>query len=80
MTDFKILIVALCAVLMGAGAQTVYAQMTDDQVVKYVQQASKQGKSQTEISRELLAKGVTMDQVNRLKEKCLLIGLCVMLA
>lgn len=69
MTESKIVIVALCAALMGVGAQTVYAQMTDAQVVKYVQQASKQGKSQTEISRDLLAKGVTMDQVNRLKEK-----------
>lgn len=69
MNRTRILIVAMCAVLMGAGAQVVSAQMTDDQVVAYVKQASQQGKSQTEISRELLAKGVTMDQVNRLKEK-----------
>lgn len=69
MNRTRILIVTMCAVLMGAGAQVVSAQMTDDQVVAYVKQASQQGKSQTEISRELLAKGVTMDQVNRLKEK-----------
>lgn len=69
MTESKIVIVALCAALLGVGAQTAYAQMTDAQVVEYVQQANKQGKSQTEISRELLARGVTMDQVNRLKEK-----------
>lgn len=69
MTKTKILIVALCAALMGAATQNAYAQMTDAQVVKYVQQANQQGKSQAEISRELLARGVTMDQVNRLKEK-----------
>lgn len=69
MTRIKIVIVALCAALMGAGAQNAYAQMTDAQVVQFVQQAGKQGKSQAEISRELLARGVTMDQVNRLKEK-----------
>lgn len=69
MTKSKIMIAVLCASLLGVGAQTVYAQMTDDQVVKYVQEAGKQGKSQTEISRELLARGVTPDQVNRLKEK-----------
>ena len=69
MTKSRILIAVLCVAFAGAGAQSAYAQMTDDQVVKYVQQASKQGKSQTEISRELLARGVTMDQVNRLKEK-----------
>lgn len=69
MTRIKIVIVVLCAALMGAGAQNAYAQMTDAQVVQFVQQAGKQGKSQAEISRELLARGVTMDQVNRLKEK-----------
>ena len=69
MTKSRILIAVLCVAFAGAGAQSAYAQMTDDQVVKYVQQANKQGKSQTEISRELLARGVTMDQVNRLKEK-----------
>lgn len=68
MTKARI-ITALCFALVCAGAQNVHAQMTDDQVVKYVQQASKQGKSQSEISRELLSRGVTMDQVNRLKEK-----------
>ena len=68
MTKARI-ITALCFALVCAGAQSAYAQMTDDQVVKYVQQASKQGKSQSEISRELLSRGVTMDQVNRLRAK-----------
>lgn len=68
MTKARITI-ALCLALVCAGAQSTFAQMTDDQVVKYVQQANKQGKSQSEISRELLSRGVTMDQVNRLKEK-----------
>lgn len=47
----------------------VLGQMTDEQVIEYVKGANASGKSETEISRELLSKGVTVDQVNRLKKK-----------
>lgn len=69
MTKSGIMIVALCAALMGAGAQTVYAQMTDDQVVNYVRSGMAAGKGEKQIGTELLARGVTEAQLMRIKEK-----------
>lgn len=45
------------------------AQMSDDAVVKYVQDGVKQGKQQEQLVRELVAKGVTRQQLERLKDK-----------
>lgn len=59
----------LIACMIGTCAVTVYARMTDDQVVAYVKQATAQGKSKQQIGRELLAKGVTQEQVERLKTR-----------
>ena len=59
---------ALSLALFCAAAIPAAAQMTDSQVADYVKNATKAGKSQTEISRDLIARGVTMEQVNRLKE------------
>lgn len=47
----------------------VFAQMTDDQVVQYVQNALSEGKSQKVITKELLAQGVTVEQAERIKAK-----------
>lgn len=49
--------------------QYVSAKMTDEQVISYVKQATAQGKSQQQIGKELLARGVTSDQVERLKAR-----------
>lgn len=48
---------------------TIYssAGMTDRQVVEYIKTASAQGKSQQTIGRELLARGVTEDQLRRIQ-------------
>lgn len=63
----KILIIVAIALLgMSYSAQ---AQMTDDQVVKYVQSAMEAGKSQDEIGMDLLARGVTKEQVERIQKK-----------
>lgn len=43
------------------------AQMSDDAVVAYVKQGVASGKSQTEMARELASKGVTREQVERLR-------------
>ena len=43
------------------------AQMTDRQVTDYLKSAVSSGKSQTQIQRELLSKGVTVDQLKRIK-------------
>lgn len=45
------------------------AQMSDDAVVAYVKNGVQQGKSQQQLTRELLLKGVTKEQVMRLKEQ-----------
>ena len=44
-------------------------QMSDEQVVQYVKDAQKTGKSQREITVELMRRGVTKEQVERIKEK-----------
>ena len=46
----------------------VYAQqMTDDQVIQYVQNAQKAGKSQQEMAAELMRRGVTKEQLTRIQ-------------
>ena len=47
----------------------VYAQMSDEQVVEYVKSGVASGKSQTQIGKELLARGVTQAQAERIKAK-----------
>lgn len=44
-------------------------QMSDDQVIQYVKDAQKAGKTQKEITVELMRRGVTKEQVERIKEK-----------
>lgn len=44
-------------------------QMSDDQVIQYVKEANKSGKSQKEITTELLRRGVTKEQVSRIQQK-----------
>ena len=44
-------------------------KMNDDQVIEYVMEAQGKGDSQQQIAKELLRRGVTMDQVNRIKRK-----------
>lgn len=52
------------------GALPVFAQsgMTDSQVIQYVQDGMKQGKSQQKLMMELTAKGMTQEQALRLKK------------
>ena len=59
----------IAAVLLCALSLASYAQMTDDQVVGYVKTAMAQGKSQDQISQELLLRGVTQEQAERIRAK-----------
>ena len=60
----------LFIVLSFGAVICVQAQkMTDDQVVEYVMSAQEKGSSQQQIAKELLSKGVTMEQVNRIKRR-----------
>ena len=53
-------------------ATTAVAQsssMTDEQVIEYVKTATENGKSQKQIITELASKGVTREQMNRIKKE-----------
>ena len=63
----KILLIA--AVLLCSMSLVSHAQMTDDQVIEYVKAASSAGKSQEDISKELLLRGVTQEQAERIKDR-----------
>lgn len=45
------------------------AAMTDDQVIAYIKRASAAGKADQQIGRELMAKGVTPEQAERIKAR-----------
>ena len=60
-----VLIVLLCGFL-----GEVYAQsMTDTQVLRYVVQQKKQGKAESEIAQDLLKKGATLEQIQKIRER-----------
>ena len=60
----KIVMLVFCLGLV----QLLQAQtMTDEQVKTHVQEAQSKGLSQQEIAKDLLIRGVTMDQINRIK-------------
>lgn len=54
---------------MTAFSLSASAQMKDEDVLKYMEEAMTAGKSQTEMAKELAAKGLTMEQYERLKTK-----------
>ena len=62
-TFLFIMLSFLCVTYMQA------QKMTDDQVVEYVMAAQEKGESQQQIAASLLRRGVTMDQINRIKRK-----------
>ena len=51
-------------------AQNMFSQkMSDDQVIEYVMSAQAKGDNQQQIASDLLRRGVTMDQINRIRRK-----------
>lgn len=59
----------LLVFLLSAPFGTAYCQMSDEAVVKYALEGRQSGKSDQQIGKELLARGVTPEQVERLKQK-----------
>lgn len=57
----------LSLMMLFAGA--AYAQMSDEAVVAYVREGLASGKSKNELTKELVARGVTREQAERLKSK-----------
>ena len=49
------------------GAAMIASALTDQQVIQYIKQASAAGKSEQQIGRELMARGVTPEQAQRIK-------------
>ena len=62
-------IALIAAVLLCSASLVSYAQMSDEQVIEYVKTASAAGKSQEDISKELLLRGVTQEQAERIKTR-----------
>jgi len=63
----KIIALILCFFVYSG---ILFAQsMTDDQVIQYVKQGQMAGKSQNQMAMELKTKGVTTQQVERIKKK-----------
>ena len=60
----KLLIIAAAILAL---ASPLGAQMTDEQVVQYVKNAAAEGKSESQIGKELLSRGVTEAQAERIK-------------
>lgn len=58
----------LCFLLTGLCMST-YAQMSDEAVARYALEGKQSGKSDQQIGKELLARGVTADQLSRLREQ-----------
>ena len=49
--------------------EKAYAQMSDEAVVSYVKSSVKSGMSQQQIASQLLSKGVTKEQLKRIREQ-----------
>lgn len=65
-TDMRTLFTLILCIFVYSGA--VQAQsMSDEQIIQYVQQAQLSGKSQQQMATELAAKGVTPEQMQRLR-------------
>lgn len=58
----------LTVFILLASCMATYA-ITDNEVIAYIKQASAAGKTDKQIGRELMAKGVTPEQVKRIKAK-----------
>ena len=52
--------------LLLIGAQQAFAQMSDDQIITYIAEGVASGKTERQLGTELMAKGVTTSQLQRL--------------
>lgn len=63
----KITVTALALLFCAVHAVMLSAQMTDDEILNYAKQALYSGKSTEDIVKDLVSKGVTVDQVRRVQ-------------
>jgi len=65
----KLTTIVLLSCALAAFSVPARAQMSDDAVVEYVKNGMASGKSQNDMAKELLARGVTQAQAERIKAK-----------
>ena len=65
----KLTTIVLLSCVLAAFSVPARAQMSDDAVVEYVKNGMASGKSQNDMAKELLARGVTQTQAERIKAK-----------
>lgn len=61
--------VATALTIVCAFPYTASAQMSDEEIVEYIKQANAEGKTQNQIAKELIAKGVKTTKLQSLKTK-----------
>ena len=61
--------ILLCLLVFTVSSVVFAQQMTDEQVVMYVQEAQSQGKTQQQMLVELMKRGVTKEQLQRIQSK-----------
>ena len=61
--------ILLCLLMFTVSSVVFAQQMTDEQVILYVQEAQSQGKTQQQMLVELMKKGVTKEQIQRIQSK-----------
>lgn len=61
--------ILLTCTLVVLGVMTGFAQMSDTQVMQYVQREMKSGASQSQIATRLMQRGVTMQQLQRVRSQ-----------
>lgn len=64
--SFRVLLACTAMMVISSVAT---AEMTDNQVIEYVKQQKQLGKTERQIGKELIAKGVTKEQLERLRSK-----------
>lgn len=60
---------SLCFTQLSAQTSSIGLSMTDQKILEYITAASEEGKSQQEIARQLMAWGVTTEQLRRVRAK-----------
>ena len=65
----KLLHTAIVVAALFSPVNDAWAKMTDQQVIEYIKRQSAVGKSEQQIGKELLAKGVTPEQIERLRAR-----------
>ena len=64
--SFRVLLACTAMMVISSVAT---AEMTDNQVIEYVKQQKQLGKTERQIGKELIAQGVTKEQLERLRSK-----------